>query len=214
MDNYQITFNTWNKLAAIYEEKFMDFDIYNSSYDKFCERLKKEHPKLLEIGCGPGNITKYLLNKRPDLSILGTDIAPTMIEAAQKNNPSATFKVLDAREIDRLEGKFDAVLCGFCMPYLSEEDCKKLISDSYSLLNEGGIAYFSTIEGDLANSSFQTGSSGDQSYVYYHSEENLSSFSVAAGFEIVEIIRVGYEKSNGESEIHLIYILEKQNRAF
>lgn len=209
MDKYTITFNTWNKLAAVYEEKFMEVDIYNSSYDKFCDLLKKEHPKLLEIGCGPGNITKYVLNKRPDFSILGTDIAPTMIEAAQKNNPSATFEVLDAREIDQLEEKFDAVLCGFCLPYLSVEDCKKLLSDTYSLLNENGLAYFSTIEGESSNSGFQTGSTGDQSYVYYHSEADLRSFVLQAGFELVELIKVPFEKTNGQLEIHLIYLIRK-----
>lgn len=30
---YQETFETWNKIAGLYEEKFMDLDLYNQSYD-------------------------------------------------------------------------------------------------------------------------------------------------------------------------------------
>ena len=56
MDKYKETFKTWNKVASLYEDKFMDLDLYNNTYDYFCE-LVKDNAKILEIGCGPGNIT-------------------------------------------------------------------------------------------------------------------------------------------------------------
>lgn len=84
MDKYLETFETWNNVAKLYENKFMDLDLYNDTYEKFCEILLKKNSKILEIGCGPGNITKYLLAKRPDFDILGTDISPNMIELAKR----------------------------------------------------------------------------------------------------------------------------------
>ena len=63
MDKYRETFETWNKVAQLYEDKFMDLDLYNDTYDQFCELLLKKNASILEIGCGPGNITKYLLSK-------------------------------------------------------------------------------------------------------------------------------------------------------
>ena len=76
MDNYKETFETWNKITTLYQNKFMDLDLYNDTYDSFCNSLSKENSSILEIGCGPGNITKYLLEQRPDLLILGIDVAP------------------------------------------------------------------------------------------------------------------------------------------
>ena len=73
------TFETWNKIALLYQNKFMDFELYNETYDFICNSIIKEKAKILEIGCGPGNITKYLLSKRPDFNIYGIDIAPNMI---------------------------------------------------------------------------------------------------------------------------------------
>ena len=67
MDNFNETKNTWNKLANLYQERFMDLNIYNESYDLFIEKLLTKNSNILEIGCGPGNISKYLLSKNPNL---------------------------------------------------------------------------------------------------------------------------------------------------
>ncbi|MDZ4667452.1 MAG: class I SAM-dependent methyltransferase [bacterium] len=63
----------------------MDLEGYKNSYDFICSSLNKSKSKVLEISCGLGNVTKYLLSKRPDLHVLGTDIAPNMIELANAN---------------------------------------------------------------------------------------------------------------------------------
>ncbi len=118
MDRYKETFETWNKIASIYQDRFMDLDLYNDTYDYICNSVTKPNAKLLEIGCGPGNITKYLLTQRPDFDILGIDIAPNMIELAKKNNPSANFVVMDSRQINSLDKKYDGIIVGFCLPYL------------------------------------------------------------------------------------------------
>ena len=209
MDPYKITFQTWNKVASLYQDKFMDLDLYNDTYDLFCKHVEKVNPNILEIGCGPGNITKYILSKRPDFNIKGIDIAPNMIELAKQNNPAANFEVMDCREIDKLSSKFDAVMCGFCMPYLSKEDCAKLIKDCSSLLNDGGILYFSTIEGDYSQSGYEAGSTGDKSYVYYHSAEYLQQSLKENNFVVLELDRKKYPKTPEIISTHLIFIAKK-----
>lgn len=77
MDKYQVTFETWNKIAALYQEKFMTIDLYNDSFDQLCELLPLKNAKLLKVGCGPGNITQYLLSKGPDIKIIATDVLLT-----------------------------------------------------------------------------------------------------------------------------------------
>ncbi len=64
MDKYQETFQTLNKVAKIYQDKFMNLGLYNDSYDNFLDLITKANASVLEIGCGPGNITKYLLTKK------------------------------------------------------------------------------------------------------------------------------------------------------
>jgi len=209
MDKYKKTFESWNKVANLYEEHFMDLDLYNDTYDAFCEAIEKNNPKILEIGCGPGNITKYMLSKRPDFDLEGIDIAPNMVELAKKNNPNATFRVMDSRNIDELKTKYEGIICGFCIPYLSKSDCSKLISDAKNLLSEKGILYLSFIEGDYEKSGYQSGSSGDQVYFYYHDLENIQTELSGNGFEITTISHKDYTRKDGTSETHTILIARK-----
>jgi cyclopropane fatty-acyl-phospholipid synthase-like methyltransferase len=209
MDRYKETFETWNKVASLYQNKFMNLDLYNETYDVICNSMVKDKSRLLEIGCGPGNISKYLLNKRPDYTIFGIDVASNMVELAIKNNPTANFRVMDVRKINELKTKFDGIICGFCLPYLSQSDSEKLISDSYNLLNENGLIYISFVEGESSMSGFKTGSSGDRCYFYYHQLDNLKNQLSECKFEVLKTFKVGYKKNEEEQEIHTILIAKK-----
>lgn len=184
--------------------------MYNDSYDKFCGQMIKVNPSILEIGCGPGNITKYLLHKRPDFKIEAIDISPNMIALAKKNNPAAGFKVMDCRNIDTLETRFDAVIGGFCLPYLSQPDCLKLIKDLKNILAGNGIIYLSFVEGDNHWSGYQTGSSGDRTYFYYHHLDNLEKVLKENNFETVEVLHKNYSKKDGAEETHTIIIAKNK----
>ena len=204
MDRYKESFETWNKVALLYQDKFMDLDLYNDTYDFICNSISKDKAKLLEIGCGPGNITKYLLSERPDFDIFGIDIAPNMIELAKKNNPSTSFAIMDSRQIDEIKTKYDGIVCGFCLPYLSQTDSRKLITDCYKLLNENGLIYISFVEGDPNKSDFQVGSSGDRSYFYFHSLDDLKTQLIESEFTELKTFKVEYKKTETEIDIHTI----------
>jgi 2-polyprenyl-3-methyl-5-hydroxy-6-metoxy-1,4-benzoquinol methylase len=213
MNRYKETFETWNKIASLYQDKFMDLTLYDDTYDFICNSVAKSNSKILEIGCGPGNITKYLLSKRPDFDIFGIDIAPKMIELAQKNNPAASFELMDSRQISNLKTKYDAIVCGFCLPYLSNTDCEKLIFDASHLLNENGLIYLSFVEGDSSKSGFQSSSNGDRCYFYYHNLDKLKTQLIANSFEELKIFKVEYKKSSTDIDIHTILIANKKTIA-
>lgn len=212
MENrYQSVLETFDKVAAAYQEKFMDLDSYNDGFDLFCSLLEKPGARILELGCGPGNITRYLLAQRPDFQIEGIDIAPNMIELARQNNPSARFNIMDVREIDRLSGPFDGIMCGFCTPYLSKEECFKLIKDAATLLPAGGAFYCSTMEDDYEKSDFVTSSNGEHTmFTYFHQADYLQEQLETEGFEVVSFKRQEYIKDNGARFTDMIFIARKR----
>lgn len=189
MNKYEITVATFNKQAQKYQDKYMNFDFYFDTYDKFCELVTTSNASVLDVGCGPGNISKYLLNKRPDLNIHGIDLAPKMIELAKINNPSAQFDVLDTRELDRLESQYDAIMCGFCAPYLSKQDVENFIKNARKLINTGGVLYISAMEGEDVQTGYQTSSAGDQVYTHYHQAEHFIKSLERNKFKVLEVKR-------------------------
>lgn len=210
MDTYKETFETWNNVASLYQEKFMNLDFYNETYDFICNTITKVGAELLEIGCGPGNISKYLLSMRPDFKINGIDIAPMMVELATENNPTASFTVMDCREISTMKSKFDGIICGFCLPYLSLADVSKLIPDAYDLLLGQGLLYLSFVEGEPGKSGFKSASSGDRAYVYYHKIETINKLLADNNFEKPTVFKVDYEKDKDNKELHAILITRKK----
>jgi len=208
MDKQATTISTYNKCAVAFQDKFMEMDLYHNSYDRFCDRVETVNPRILEVACGPGNITRYLLSKRPDFNILASDLAENMVKLAKMNNPTAEYKVINCLDILSLDEKFDAIVCGFCMPYLSNDDCAKLISDMAQLLKPGGTVYFSTMEGDDSRSGFETTSfsGNDQVYVYYHQSEFLQSQLGVCGFKNIELIVQKYPEEDGTFTKDLIFI--------
>ena len=209
MDKTKIAVDVFDKWAIEYQDRFMNVDSYSDTFDLFCEHIQSENANLLELACGPGNITKYLLTKRPDLKILGTDLAPNMIRLAKINNPDAEFQLMDCRDIDMLHKKYDAIMCGFCLPYLSREEAIKLISDASKLLNPHGVLYLSTMEDDYHKSGFRKGSKGDEIYMHFHEADYLTAALEKNNFRIIDLHRQDYPEQDGTKMVDLVIVAEK-----
>lgn len=208
MDKSKIAAKIFNKHANLYQDKFMDVRLYRDSFNFFCDSIKKPNAEVLELACGPGNITKYLLSRKPDLNVFGIDLAPNMVELAKQNNPSAKFEVMDCRQIKNLNTKYDAAMCGFCLPYLSKEETLKLIYDCSQLLNDGGLIYISTMEDYYSKSAYKKGSQGDEIFMHYHEESYLVKSLAENGFKI-EFTDRKNSTSNNEPVVDLILIAKK-----
>ncbi len=204
------TLQNWNLLAQAYQDKFMAMDLYNATYDQFCEAITKDEARILELGCGPGNITKYLLDQKPNYSILATDTAPSMIALGKINVPKAQFQLLDVRDMLALNQTFDAILGGFVVPYLNTKETEQFIADSYQMLNDNGILYFSCIEKETAYSETQTSSDGKVTMeVNYHEASYLLASLEKNNFHLLSLFRVDYPKPNGTNDVHLVIIAKK-----
>ncbi|MFN0216096.1 MAG: class I SAM-dependent methyltransferase [Saprospiraceae bacterium] len=196
----------FHKYAVDYQSKYMEQSMYHQSFDLFCDSIPNENAEILEIACGPGNITQYLLKKRPDFKILGIDLAPNMIELAKINNPAAAFQLMDCRDIATLDKQYDGIMCGFCLPYLSKEESIQLIRDAALRLRSGGVLYMSTMEDDYGKSGIQTNSGGDQLYMYFHQADYLVQALEETSFNIIAIKRQKFDANT----VDLLIVARKE----
>lgn len=211
MEKRHLAAHIFDKYAERYQEKYMEIPLYHEGLVQFCQTVKAGSTKVLDIGCGPGNVSRFLLQQRPELQILGIDLAPKMVALAKINNPTAQFQVMDALDIGQLENSFAGIVIGFCLPYLSREEARELIQQAYQRLEPEGVFYLSTMEDDYEKSDWKGPSSGgeDRLYMYYHEGDVLKADLEAAGFIDIALTRQEFKQDDGSITWDLVILARK-----
>ena len=208
MDTFDISVKRFDEFASVYAERFKNVDSYLSSIDKFCDLIIKNKPSILELACGPGNVTQYIKDKFPDSKYIAIDLAPNMIDIAKQEVNGVDFRVMDVRKTSTFNTNFDAIMCSFCLPFLSKSDTYKLIADCADKLNENGVIYISTMEGDESKAGFETTSFSGDSEIYfnYHKQQDIEKALLGNGFQIENFKRQDYLESDGSALTDMIFI--------
>lgn len=211
MSNFQVSVQRFNEYAEEYAARFMNVDAYKDSIDKFCDLSITDCPAILELACGPGNVTKYLRSRFPQSRILAVDLAPKMIEIARMQVPNVDFRVMDVRATASLPQQFDLIMCSFCLPFLSKVDAGLLIQDCFRKLNPGGLLYVSTMEGSEDDAGFETTSFSGKAEIYfnYHTYKDINQSLVDSGFILHYFKRQEYKEPDGTLLTDMIFVAEK-----
>jgi cyclopropane fatty-acyl-phospholipid synthase-like methyltransferase len=210
MDNPLHNINIYNQYVPQYVQKFMDLGLYRDTFDEFM-LLLPPGAGILELGCGPGNVVKYLKEKRTDLDILGIDLAPEMIKEAESQNPDARFQLMDIRDAGQLNRQFDAVVAAFSLPYISYEDVAALFRDIGHLTVANGLLYLSCMEGPKERSGWEkTSFTGDSKmHINYFERAEIEDLLKAHHFSIEQFYTKDYPEEDGSTTIDLVFIARK-----
>ncbi|QNN51593.1 trans-aconitate 2-methyltransferase [Nocardioides mesophilus] len=76
-------------------------------------RVAADSPRtVVDLGCGPGNLTRLLARRWPEASVLGVDSSPEMVAAARRDDPGSgvAFQVGDVRSWTPSGGPVDVLV--------------------------------------------------------------------------------------------------------
>ncbi|BCN31280.1 MerR family transcriptional regulator [Anaeromicropila herbilytica] len=107
----------------------------------------KPHQKVLEIGCGDGEMWRVNENLIPkDVDIKLTDISEGMVNAARESldhiNSNISFQAMDCHEMPFEDGEFDIIIANHVLFYLKDLD--KALSEIKRVMKPNGIFICST----------------------------------------------------------------------
>lgn len=121
---------TYNAISSIYvEEATLDHE--DKSYiDSFLETISVN--KILDLGCGPGILSKYLSDLGYDVT--GVDFAEQMISIARGIAPKANFIVSDIASLE-LDDKFDGIVLAHFLIHFSKEENIQILNKLHTLMN-------------------------------------------------------------------------------
>ncbi|WP_374508836.1 class I SAM-dependent methyltransferase [Niveibacterium sp.] len=175
---------TFNKLAERYAAKYFDLTQYDRYYAMLAERLPFGG-SVIDVACGPGTVSAYLKRARPDLSVVGTDLAPRMIDEARQRVPGGVFHVSDCRDLEGFDSDaFEGAVFAFGLSYLTDLDAQRCFAALVRRLKSGAPLLLATITGPSA-SRYEQSSSGERVFMVYRTPDAVHALLQAAGFRIV-----------------------------
>ena len=125
----------WDNVHKDYDRATIKVDDWLEKFDDIIMGTQKP---ILDLGCGGGNDTLYLISKGKQ--VISCDQSPSAINNIRKNFP----EVYDAKCFNMLEGlpfedeAFDVVIADLCLHYFLKSDTEKILNDIRRILTPGG----------------------------------------------------------------------------
>ena len=140
-------YNVLDNYSYMQKMSFIEKLFVNSSYMKFSHRffginrvitkLNGNPKNILELGCGNGITTGFIVKKFPESRIVALDYDPDQIEIAKRKKvDNVEFIVGDASDLKFKDQTFDMVIESLAFHHV--KDYKKAIKEVYRVLRKGG----------------------------------------------------------------------------
>ncbi|OYU82989.1 MAG: hypothetical protein CFE24_13360 [Flavobacterium sp. BFFFF2] len=175
----------FDKYAQKYLDTYQNVPTYLASYDAFLPLIPCQTGQVLELGCGTGMISRYLIAQNVTHQFLLTDLSPAMIHIAAQEVPTAKTCLLDARYPKSLNQLFDGIVAGFVLPYINPQEAVLWFKELAACIVPNGALYISYLQADPSESGYKL-SSDKQSgcFQFYYQLEWLQQALTQAGFDI------------------------------
>ncbi len=99
-----------------------------------------EPAMVVDLGCGPGNLTALLVERWPGARVVGLDSSAEMIEKARATTPAVDFRVADLRDWVTGSDQVDVLVSNATLQWVP--DHLDLLPDLVARVNSGGWLAF------------------------------------------------------------------------
>ena len=101
---------------------------------------------VLDVGCGPGTVTAYLVERGVDAS--GVDLSPRMIEHARRRYPHCSFDVGSSTDLELADASFGGLLGWWSLFNLPRDVLPRVLASFARALVPAGQLMIATHVGD------------------------------------------------------------------
>lgn len=137
----------FEKEAAVFDKLFFKVAPH---YEDMLQALvdvlpfpKKDRLKVIDLGCGTGNLTQKFISVYPNAHVTCLDMAENMLKMAKaklKGNPRIDFWLGDIRDFDYRK-KYDAIFSSLVLHHIEGKDKPRFYRKLYHALGEGGVFF-------------------------------------------------------------------------
>tara|TARA_B100001123_G_C15262737_1_gene1007231 strand:- start:939 stop:1595 length:657 start_codon:yes stop_codon:yes gene_type:complete len=153
---------------------------------------KIDNTKVLDIGCGPGNLETYLRSKYKNLEMTGVDTSESMLSSAKSNNPKIKFMIGNIVDLPFKKNSFDlTVSLGVLQNF--DGDIDKAIHEICRVTRKSGHIFVTTIDSEYAG--YKDGSLPINNFYKTYNPTNLSKIFENNNVEIIDMKSFSTETS-------------------
>ena len=108
--------------------------------------------RVLEIGCGTGNLTVRAKKTHPSIDVVGSDPDPLALKRAQRKARRLTgirFERGYAQRLPHTDGEFDRVLSSMMLHHLDSDAKTVAAAEVFRVLRPGGRLHLVDMGGDM-----------------------------------------------------------------
>jgi len=180
-----IFFDLW---SATYDRPGLQQSTYRPVHDAVLKRLDDLDPRrILDLGCGTGQLTGRLAERFPDAEVIGADLSDGMLGRALERVPEhhhVGFVRADAQRLPLADSSLDVVTCTESFHWYADQEAAA--AELARLLRPGGrvvIASIATVTG-FADEAIQRATALAGRPVRAIPKRQLRRLLEAAGFEV------------------------------
>lgn len=204
------SYNSWAEQYDTNENKTRDLDTKST----IKTLTKYDFKNVLELGCGTGKNTSWLLNKAE--RIIGLDFSQGMLDIAKKKitDHRVEFKKADLTKDWEIENQFaDLVTSSLTLEHI--EDLNHIFNQANKKLKENGLFFISELhpfkQYSGSKARYETGNGIEELSVYTHHISDYIENAESNGFEILEIKEWFDEKPEKEIPRLISFVFRKKN---
>jgi uncharacterized protein YceH (UPF0502 family) len=138
---------TYTEVVADYADRF-DNDLDGQPFERWLlDDIARADGPVIEVGCGPGQVTAYLAAQGADAS--GLDITPAMVAQARRRFPEGRYEVGDLRQLMRPANApgWGVVLAWYSLVHTSPAELPEVVAGLARPLAEGGRLVLALLSG-------------------------------------------------------------------
>lgn len=206
--------NVFDNMANEYVEYFGDDWEFIKEINEFASSFDKED-KILDLGCGSGYITNYLVEK--GLNATGIDFSSEMIKIAKKKYPKLNFLLDDFLNIEKHfdENSIDGLIAIYSLYFIPKEQFEEMLKSLSKVLKNGGLFLFVTQIGtgeDYITTPLMTENDiKEELYVNYYMKDELEEVLNRNNFNVQSFV-AKYDHDEKEITDSGRYIILAKNK--
>ena len=204
----KIVKDDYNAIADTYAKCYSEVEYCKAYIDEFIASLAGK--KVLDIGCGAGQITNYLTQR--GIGAIGIDFSEELLKIAKQNFPNSKFILADICDYEQKE-QVDGIITKDVLFHLSDENLIQVLHKFRRMLKPNGNLCIIMDMPKEAGEQIFVEELDDKYQIYYNylTPEKLKDLLEKTGFNI-ENIQLVKDNDNASSYATGLMIFQASNQ--